>query len=75
MRLLLVKQTDLFIEMYTEGKSLSERKITLSIFKDWLKIYPFIRLYIIESLMPRMWTLRPIDLLEKVMKHTLQPDG
>ena len=35
--------------------------MTLTNFKAWLDIYPFIRTLISESMMPRVWTLQKIS--------------
>jgi hypothetical protein len=34
--------------------------MNIDLFRQWLDIYPFIRMIISESMMPRVWTLQRI---------------
>ena len=47
--------------------------MSFEIFRNWLDIYPFIRIQIREALMPRLWSLTS-DYAVKPLMNQVDPD-
>ena len=78
MRKELIDQTNEFILLNCQDHPY--KGMNYQVFRKWLDLYPFIRVQIRESMVPRLWTLKneyavPPVSLEKVKKFDAESSG